>query len=126
MSADASEYVDGGEPELRDDDVEEYDENQPHMGEELGEEMGEELGEELGEENMEGGGLEEGATDDRLGGDEYQDDHSGEVLQGSHNPFQNEFKTIRANPEEHVHDQPEDSDELFSDAADSRSKKLGY
>ena len=75
---------------------------------------------------MEDGGLEEGVTDDRPRSDEYQDDHPGEVLQEPQDPFQNEFKTIRANPEEHIHDQPEDNDELFSDAADSRSKKLGY
>ena len=118
MSADADEYVDSEEPNLQDEDIGEYDENgQQHIGDEQVEEGI--------EEGMEGGmeeGMEEGMEDQQ-----YQNqDQYDEVPQQASNPFQNEFKTIKSAPEEQLQGDLDEREELFSDAADSRSKKLGY
>jgi hypothetical protein len=41
-------------------------------------------------------------------------------------PFQNEFRTIRSRPERSPVQQQDEPEDLFSDATDTRTKKLGY
>jgi|TARA_B100002019_G_scaffold129154_1_gene111122 hypothetical protein len=115
MTAETDEYVDGEEPDLHDEDVGEFDENedQQYMGDE---QMGDGM-----EEGMEEGMENEQYQEQGMEGNPYPDD----TPQQPPNPFQNEFKTIRSTPEEQTQ-APDDREELFSDAADSRSKKLGY
>lgn len=114
MTSGTDEYIDGEEPDLQDENIEEYDENdQQHIGD-----MEEGMGEGMEE------GMEEGMGDQQYQ-EEMHDDHYQEAPQESPDPFQNEFKTIRSNSQQ-VHEGPEDGEELFSDAADSRSKKLAY
>ena len=110
MTSGTDEYIDGEEPDLQDENIEEYDENdQQHIGD-MEEGMEEGMGEGMGEQQYQ---------------EEMHDDHYQEAPQESPDPFQNEFKTIRSNSQQ-VHEGPEDGEELFSDAADSRSKKLAY
>mgnify|MGYP006950301655 CR=1 FL=1 len=106
MSAGDDEYVEGQDADLQPDEIDEYDENtiQPQME-----------GDPMGEEDI-----------PPL--DTLMDDGSEEVPQAvlqeePSSAFQNEFKTISTRPPPPQVDERED---LFTDAAETRTKKLAY
>ena len=113
MSAGDDEFIEGQDADLQPDDIGEYDESEPQesMGEEGLPPMEQE---QLGEEIPPNDTLMEDARDDTL---------QAEVSEEPSTPFQNEFKTISTRPPPQQEQEPED---LFSDAADTRTKKLGY
>jgi len=118
MSAGDDEFIEGQDADLQPDDIGEYDESEPQesMGEEGLPPMEQE---QLGEEIPPTDTLMDDARDDTLQAEIPAEEPSA--------PFQNEFKTIRTRapppPQQEQEQEPED---LFSDAADTRTKKLGY
>ena len=117
MSASGEEYINGEDADMQQDEIDELDEydqpepeTQPQMP-------------------MEEGGMppqmENGEMPPPM--DETVEPQ-GELMEGEEpsTPFQNEFRTITSKP---MNTPPQDMDEgedLFSDAAETRTKKLGY
>jgi len=116
MSAGEDEFIEGQDADLEPDDIGEYDETEPHesMGEgELPPMEGEPVGEEM-------------PPADTLMNDARDDTLQAEMPEEAPTPFQNEFKTINTRPPPPRQEQEEEQEDLFSDAADTRTKKLGY
>lgn len=123
MSATGDEDIlDSHDPNMEDDDIDEYDENAApeHIGDsETPEQM------EGGEYPQEEGDLPMGDVADEPAEDMEgmpQEDHTQEEPQQSGDPFQNEFRTIKSTPQQGQHE----TQDLFADAAETRTKKLGY
>jgi len=110
MSAGEDEFIEGQDADLQPDDIGEYDETEPH------ESMGEE---ELPPMDHEPVGEEMPPMDTPMENMAPQ----AEIPAEPPTPFQNEFKTINTRPPPQ---QEEEQEDLFSDAADTRTKKLGY
>jgi|TARA_R110000851_G_scaffold331642_2_gene506121 hypothetical protein len=126
MSAGTDEFVNGEDADLQNDDIDEYDEEapqEPHdpMGEDhIGdttEPMGEHGDAPPLDEMMEETHEDEGGVNPEM--QEYADEPPAA-------PFQNEFRTIRSRPERSPVQQQDEPEDLFSDATDTRTKKLGY
>ena len=117
MSASGEEYINGEDADMQQDEIDEIDEydqpdpeTQPQMP------------------------MEEGGMPPQMENDEMPPpmdetvEPQGDLMESEEpsTPFQNEFRTITSKP---VNAPPQDMDEgedLFSDAADTRTKKLGY
>lgn len=115
MSAGDDEYVEGQDADLQPDEIDEYDENtiQPQMEESAPQMEGDPMGEE-----------------DIPPLDTLMDDGSEEVPQAvlqeePSSAFQNEFKTISTRPRPPP-PQVDEREDLFADAAETRTKKLAY
>jgi hypothetical protein len=113
MSAGGEEYINGEDADLQQDEIDEIDEydqpepeTQPQMP-------------------MEEGEMDTGEIPPSM---DETPEPQGEFMENEEpsTPFQNEFRTITSKP---VNPPPQDMDEgedLFSDAAETRTKKLGY
>lgn len=123
MNANGDEDIlDSQDANLEEDDIDEYDENAPeHMGDsEMPDQMEGEYPQEESELPM-GGVTDE--LDEDVGNIPQEDPIPEQEPEQSGNLFQNEFRTIKNSPP--PRDQRESHD-LFADAAESRTKKLGY
>jgi hypothetical protein len=132
MSSNGEDILDPQDANMVEDNIEEYDEENPgEMG--GGFEGQPEEGMEGGMDGgMEGEGMEHpmGDIEDEMGepSEEYQEQMEQPMeeyeapQQPAADPFQNEFRTVNTRPQQHQGP----SGDLFADAADTRSKKLRY
>ena len=137
MSSNGEDILDPQDANMVEDNIEEYDEENPgEMGggfegqPEEGMEGGMDGG--MEGEGMEGEGMEHpmGDIEDEMGepSEEYQEQMEQPMeeyeapQQPAADPFQNEFRTVNTRPQQHQGP----SGDLFADAADTRSKKLRY
>lgn len=117
MSASGEEYINGEDADMQQDEIDEIDEyDQPNP------------------ETQPQVPMEEGGMPPQMENEEMHPhmdetvEPQGELIESEEpsTPFQNEFRTITSKP---VNAPPQDMDEgedLFSDAAETRTKKLGY
>lgn len=117
MSASGEEYINGEDADMQQDEIDELDEyDQPYP------------------ETQPQMPMEEGGMPPQMESDEMPPpmgetvEPQGELMDSEEpsTPFQNEFRTITSKP---MNAPPQDMDEgedLFSDAAETRTKKLGY
>tara|TARA_B110000902_G_scaffold113573_1_gene133815 strand:- start:3067 stop:3945 length:879 start_codon:yes stop_codon:yes gene_type:complete len=119
MSAGDDEYVEGQDADLQADEIDEYDENgengendlQPPMEESIPQMEGDPTGEEGNPEL------------DTLMNDAREEVPQAEMPEEPSSAFQNEFKTISTRrPPQQEYEQ----EDLFADAAETRTKKLAY
>jgi hypothetical protein len=124
MAAGGEEYINGEDADMQHDEIDEVDEyDQPGLDAQEQSQMNGEMPPMGGEEMP--------PADDMMGD---TSEHQGELMEPTEDeepstPFQNEFRTITSKPmnQQHIAPQGEDEDEdLFSDAAETRTKKLGY
>lgn len=128
MSSNGEDMIDPQDANMVEDNIEEYDEENPG-------EMGggfEGQPEEGMEEGMEGEGMEHPMGDIEDGMEEPSEEYQEQVeqpveeyeapQQPAADPFQNEFRTVNTQPQQ----RQGQSGDLFADAADTRSKKLRY
>jgi len=118
MSAGGEDYIDGEDANIQHDEIDEVDEYDNNGMEE-----------QLQKETPPMGGEEMQPTNDMLGDER---DLQGEVVEDEieepSTPFQNEFRTITSKPmnQHRVDPQGVEDEDLFSDAAETRTKKLAY
>jgi len=124
MSAGGEEYINGEDADMQHDEIDEVDEyDQPGLDAQEQSQMNGEMPPMGGEEMP--------PADDMMGD---TSEHQGELMEPTEDeepstPFQNEFRTITSKPMNQRHIAPQDDEEdedLFSDAAETRTKKLGY
>jgi|TARA_B110000261_G_scaffold59068_1_gene69606 hypothetical protein len=126
MSAGAEDYVEGEDADMQHDEIDEVDEYDQNGLEGQPQTPLDDGMPPMGEEEMP-------PTDDLMGDTREPHEPQGEPMEQEieepSTPFQNEFRTITSKPMNQQRIDPQDVDEgedLFSDAAETRTKKLGY